>query len=137
MKYLILLTVVIALGVMTLGCGDDDDAADTGETPAATTEGTPEPARRTESIAALRAYLNDVGLDDSTGELSDPVECGSLPESGGDGDFCLLETSTFTPALALILVADKKRPDQRAWQVRVVLEDGSWRVTETVRFESE
>jgi hypothetical protein len=135
-KYVFLLAIVAAFVVLYSGCGDDNDEKTT-ETPAATAEGTPEPIQRTESLAALRTYLEEVGLDGLTGELTAPVECAASTAAGANGKFCLLETSLFAPALALVLVADVEDQQDRVWQVRIVLEDGSWRVTETVRFDAE
>lgn len=133
MKALLALSLLAVFAILAAGCGDDESNGDS-ETPAATVESTPEPARRTESIAALTAYLAEEGLDGSVGALTDPVECPDSAANGIEGDFCILQTSLFAPALALILVADVDEPSERAWQVRVVLENGLWHVTEVVRF---
>lgn len=135
-KRVSILALVAAFVILWAGCGDDD-SGDTTRTPAASAEGTAGPIQRTESIAALSTYLLEFGLDGKTGELTAPAECAALPEDASDGEFCLLETSHFAPALALILVADVENQHDRVWQVRVVLEDGTWTVTETVTFDAE
>lgn len=129
---------LLAIATVAAGCSDDDDASPTSaDTPSPSSQATQEPIRRTESLAALRTYLFETGLDGERGDLTDPVGCESLPEEDIEGDYCVFATSTFAAALALILVADVDDIENRAWQVRVVLEDGSWAVTETVRFEPE
>lgn len=135
-KRVFFLALVAAFVTLWAGCGDDDSGDTTG-TPTASAEGPAGPIERTESLAALGTYLTEVGLDGMTGELTAPAECASLPEDSGDGEFCLLETSHFAPALALILVADVDNQHDHVWQVRVVLEDETWTVTETVRFDAE
>lgn len=133
-RYLVALTLLIAGGLLISGCGDDDGPDDAGtDSPSRTAEGSPEPVQRTEAIAALRTYLSEVGLDESPGDLTDPEECASLPDGDVDGDYCIVEPSSFGLGLALILVADVDDPENEAWQVRVVLEEEAWQVTEAVR----
>lgn len=127
---------VAALAVLifatAIACGDDDDSATL--PPATSSESaTPDESFKGLSREALRTFLSSDGLDGRAGALTDPIECAELPEEGVDGDFCIVEPSTYTPALALIIVADVEDREEEAWQVRVVLEDGEWRVIEAVK----
>lgn len=132
MKYVLSATVLMALATF-LACGDDDLEP----TPNPTETSTPEPGRRTDAIEALRMYLETEGLDGMPGALTNPAECENLPEDNLEGDYCVIDTSVFGPALAIILVGAAEDPMNEAWQVRAVLGDGSWQVIETVNLGSE
>jgi hypothetical protein len=127
------LSLVALIAFALVACGDDDGTDSPSPADSPTDTPPPESTFKSESRAALGPYLSSVGLDERTGELTDPLECAQLPDGDVEGDYCIVEPSVYAPALALILVADVEDPDNEVWQVRVVLDGEDWQVTEAVK----
>ena len=134
---LTLLAVVLAAAVALGACGDDDNGnGDPDTSPTATADGLPDNSPEVGGVQAVGRYLAETGLGGDTGEFTDPVGCADLPE-GFVGDFCIAEPSVYAPALLLLFVVDADDQDDNAWQVRAVLEDDEWQVTEVTSLTDE
>lgn len=133
MRYFLALA-LLAVAAAALACGDDGDDSNGNGDGSPTVTATVIPARRAEIIEVMRTYLSEVGLDGTTGALSEPVECDRLGDNP-EGDFCIIEPSVYAPALGLVLIGDTDDPANEVWQVRAVFENDEWEVTETIKLE--
>jgi hypothetical protein len=121
----------IMIGTLTVACGDDSNDNST-PTPSGVTEPTatlgPTTPPNAEAIEAATIYLQENGIDDVRGEFTDPISCTSITDS--ESEYCLHEAaSVFAPGLAILIIGDRKDPNERAWEMRLVPAQSGWEVT--------
>jgi hypothetical protein len=82
-----------------------------------------------QAIEAARAYIKETGIEDRTGDLTDPLNC---PEITGepDGEFCIHQSaSIYAPGLVILIVGDAESPTENAWEVRLEPSESGWQVS--------
>ncbi len=120
---------LIALVMLLTACGDDDDASTDQSTASPTTNGSSTPQPNQDVTDAAGAYLQETGIDDNTGDLTDPLDCVQINDDT-EGDFCIHQAaSTYALGLAILVVGDADNPDEDAWEMRLTPTDSGWEVT--------
>jgi hypothetical protein len=133
MKGTALIKIVILTSVLVAAaCGGDEDVAGpsspTASGPAASAAPTPLP--NLQAIEAARAYIKDTGIEDRTGDLTDPLNCPEITEETG-GEFCIHQTaSIYAPGLVILVVGEVENPTETAWEVRLEPSESGWKVSE-------
>lgn len=126
-----LAVLAVALALVALACDGDSGP----EMPAPQATGSPTPVATLPplgqpAVEALRVYLQDTGIDDKKGVLTDPIDCAAAEEVGAEGQFCIVvDGGHYAPALAILFVTH--RESGTFWQVHVDLdvESSVWEVT--------
>jgi len=124
-------TVVALLTALLLAaCGDDKDAVDPA-TPTATgpsASAAPPSLLNVEAIEAARTYIQETGIEDRKGELTEPLNCPEITEDT-DGEFCIHQAaSIYAAGLVILVVGDAEGPSETAWEVRLAPSGSGWRV---------
>ena len=124
-----LTVVAVALVMLALACTGDSSSETRGPqatgSPVATLPPLGQPA-----VEALGAYLQDTGIDDKKGELTDPIDCAAAEDAGAKGEFCIaVDGGHYALGLAILFVSH--RESGSFWQVHVDLnvESSVWEVT--------
>lgn len=108
-----------------VACGDDSERD---STPSATASGPPDLSPRVGGVEAAQRYLQETGIDGDKGSFTDPLACAKMNDDT-EGDFCIHEDfSTYAAGLVILRVADRDKPDEDVWEMRLSLTDGLWRV---------
>lgn len=127
---LVLLASGILLALVT-GCGGGDDSEATPQ-PTATVPWDISP--QVGGVEAARRYLQDTGIDGDKGNFTDPRSCAEVTKDT-KGDYCVHENfSTYAPGLVILRIADKDKPLERVWEMRLTLQEKTWQVTEVKPF---
>lgn len=127
--------VSFGLAVVAAACGGSGEPS---PTPAATSPsgGTAAPEQtpsefKAKSIEAARQYLASTGIHGKKGELTEPYDCARSAAGSGSGAFCIIDdASVYAPGLAIIYVANPKKPQTEVWEVRLKPGGAGWEVTE-------
>ena len=129
---LVILVVAAALLALAVACGGR--SSDSTPTPAPTTSGLPDLSPEVGGVEAARRYLEETGIDGKKGEFTDPRSCAQI-DGNTKGKFCVQENfSTYAPGLVILRVANAQKPEDEVWEMRLLLNDKVWQVTEVKPF---
>jgi hypothetical protein len=86
----------------------------------------------------MRRHLANEGVSGRKGQVTDPIDCAELPESGADEEFCIIDAaSNYAPGVVILYVArvdsrDGDRPDlfSDVWEVHLEPGENAWQVTD-------
>lgn len=85
-------------------------------------------------MEAAQRYLQQTGIDGTKGELTDPQSCAEVSHDT-KGKFCIHQDfSIYAPALVILRIAKSDKPDDEVWEIRLMFQDNSWRVTDVKPF---
>jgi hypothetical protein len=129
---LILLLSAALLLAFSPACGDG--GSDSTPTPGTTTSGPPDLAPEVGGVEAARRYLQETGIDGKKGGLTDPRSCADVNGNTKD-KFCVQESfSTYASGLVILRVANPDKPQDEVWEMRLLLQDKRWQVTDVKPF---
>lgn len=115
--------------LLLIACGGGSE--DLGPIPTAPSIDTP---AREATPATVDAYLREIGVDGKKGRLTEPIDCGSAPDDGVEGEFCIIDdASVYATALVIVFVADVDKQEEDIWKFRLEPGAQTWEVTEAPR----
>ena len=133
-RLLPLLTLMLAAALLltlAAACGGGSDST---PTPAPTSSGPPDLSPEVGGVEAARRYLRETGIDGKKGDLTDPRSCAEI-DGNTKGKYCVQENfSTFAPGLVILRVANADKPQEEVWEMRLLLQDKAWQVTQVEPF---
>jgi len=117
--------------MLAAGCGGDKGP---GATPQPTATAPSDLSPQVGGVEAARRYLQDIGIDGRKGDFTDPRSCADVTKDT-KGDYCVHENfSTYAAGLVILRIADRDKPLERVWEMRLTPKDNTWQVTEVKPF---